>query len=144
MTQKPNVSSCSASTSSRLCLCPPPPHEHVVLMQKTNLYKLVIILFVSIQGLNVEVKGHWAQGCDCAANWLILANSNPNFGIFEIGVNQVRKCFLAWWVVVFTIQEPSCKCYNCRRFLRILANFASGQSHPCWLVGYVRFYGLDG
>ena len=32
-------------------------------------------------------------------------------------------------VGVFTIQEQLCKCHNCRRFLRILANFASGQSH---------------
>ena len=30
---------------------------------------------------------------------------------------------------VFTIQELPCKCHNCRRFLRVLANFASGQSH---------------
>ena len=36
------------------------------------------------------------QGCDCAANWLILANSSPNFVIFEISVNQVRKCFQPW------------------------------------------------
>ena len=35
------------------------------------------------------------QGCDCAANWLILANSDPNFVISEISVNQVRKCFPA-------------------------------------------------
>ncbi len=27
------------------------------------------------------------QGCDCAANWLILANSDPNFVISEISVN---------------------------------------------------------
>ncbi len=31
------------------------------------------------------------QGCDCAANWLILANSDANFVISEISVNQVRK-----------------------------------------------------
>ncbi len=36
------------------------------------------------------------QGCDCAANWLILANSDPNFVISEIRVNQVGKCFPAW------------------------------------------------
>ena len=35
------------------------------------------------------------QGCDCAANWLILANSDPNFVISEISVNQVRKCLPA-------------------------------------------------
>ncbi len=34
-------------------------------------------------------------------------------------------------VGVFTVQEQLCKCYNCRRFLGILANFASRQSHPC-------------
>ncbi len=33
------------------------------------------------------------QGCDCAADWLILANSATNFVISEISVNQVRKCF---------------------------------------------------
>ncbi len=71
-----------------------------------------------------------SQGCDCAANWLILANSDPNFVISEISVNQVRKWFHAWGVGVFTIQEQSCNCCNCRRFLRILANFTSGQSHP--------------
>ncbi len=70
------------------------------------------------------------QGCDCAANWLLLANSDPNFVISEISVNQVRKCFPAWGVGVFTIQEQSCKCPNCRRLLRILANFTSIQSHP--------------
>ncbi len=70
------------------------------------------------------------QGCDCAANWLILANSDPNFVITEISVNQVRKCFPALGVEVFPIQEQPFKCHNCRRFLRILANFALGQSHP--------------
>ena len=70
------------------------------------------------------------QGCDCAANWLILANSDPNFVISEISVNQVRKCFCAWGVEVFSIQEQPCKCHNCRIFPCILANFASGQSHP--------------
>ncbi len=76
------------------------------------------------------------QGCDCAANWLILTNSDPNFVISEISVNQVRKCFRAWGVGVFTIQEQPCKCYNCIRFRRILANFTSGQSHPCrrWTI----------
>ncbi len=43
----------------------------------------------------------------------------------------MRKCFCAWGVGVFTIQEQPYKCYNCKRFLCILANFASGQSHPC-------------
>ena len=71
------------------------------------------------------------QGCDCAANWLILANSDPNFVITEISVNQVTKCFPAWGVGVFTIQEQPCKRHNGGRFLRILANFASGQSYPC-------------
>ena len=62
--------------------------------------------------------------------WLrILANSDPNFVISEISVNQVKKCFHALGVGVFTIQEQSCNCDNRRRFLRILANFASGQSH---------------
>ena len=35
------------------------------------------------------------QGCDCAANWLILANSDPIFVICEISANPVRKCFSA-------------------------------------------------
>ncbi len=35
------------------------------------------------------------QGCDCATNWLILANSDSNFVISEIRVIQVRKCFPA-------------------------------------------------
>ncbi len=54
-------------------------------------------------------------------------------------------CMGVW---VFTIQKQPCKCHNCRRFLRILANFTSGQSHP-WVIinnhgkywpntGYVR------
>ncbi len=34
------------------------------------------------------------QGCDCAANWLIVANSDPSFVISEISVNQVRKCVM--------------------------------------------------
>ncbi len=59
------------------------------------------------------------QGCDCAANWLILANFDPNFFISEISVNQVRKCFPAWGVRIFTIQKQPCKCHNYRRFLRI-------------------------
>ncbi len=78
------------------------------------------------------------QGCDCAANWLILAKSDPNFVISEISVHQVRKCFPAWGVGVFTIQEQPCKCLNCRRFLRILTNFASGQFHPC-VIDYYNF-----
>ncbi len=65
------------------------------------------------------------QGCDCAANWLILSNSYLNFVIPEISVNQVRKCYPAWGVGVFTIHEQPCKCYNCRRFLCILGRRAS-------------------
>ena len=42
----------------------------------------------------------------------------------------MRKCFPAWGVGVFTVQEQPCKWHNCRRFLRVLADFASGQSHP--------------
>ncbi len=34
-------------------------------------------------------------------------------------------------VGVFAIWEQPSKCYDCQKFLRILANFASGQSHPC-------------
>ncbi len=78
----------------------------------------------------VAVKFLCLQGCDCAANWLILANSDQNFVISEISVNQVRKCFPAWVVGVFTIQEQLCKCHHCRTFLRILANFPLVQSHP--------------
>ncbi len=33
----------------------------------------------------------YSQGSFCAANWLILANFDPNFVIPEISVNQVRK-----------------------------------------------------
>ncbi len=47
-----------------------------------------------------------------------LANSDPNFVISEISVNQVRKCFPAWGMGV--------RCYDSKRFLRILANFAPG------------------
>ncbi len=71
------------------------------------------------------------QGCDCAANWLILANYDPNFVISEISVNQVRKCFHAWGMGDFAAVEQSLKCYCCKRFRCILANFALGQSHPC-------------
>ncbi len=70
------------------------------------------------------------QGCDCAANWLILANSGPIFVISEISVNQVRKCFPVWGVGVFTTLEQSYKCYDCGMVLRILANFASANLIP--------------
>ncbi len=87
------------------------------------------LIFQSFVNLNNEGNTS-RQGCDCAANWLILANSDPKSVISEISVNQVRKWFPAWGVGVFTIQEQPCKCHNCRRFLRILASFASCQSHP--------------
>ncbi len=84
--------------------------------------------------LRFAEQRHFSQGCDCAANWLILANSDPNFVISEISVNQVRKCFPAWGLGVFTIQEQLCKCHHCRTFLCILANFPLTQSHPCSLL----------
>ncbi len=71
------------------------------------------------------------QGCDCAANWLILANSDKNFVISEISPNQVRKCSPPWGVGVFAALDQSFKCYDHKIFPHILANFASGQSHPC-------------
>ncbi len=43
----------------------------------------------------------------------------------------MRKCFPAWGVGVFTVLEQSYKCYDCGGFMHILANFVSGQSHPC-------------
>ncbi len=36
------------------------------------------------------------QGCDCAAKWLILANSVPKLVISQISLNQMRKYFPAW------------------------------------------------
>ncbi len=45
------------------------------------------------------------QGCDCAANWLILANSYPNSVISEISAIQVRKCFPVMGVGLFASHE---------------------------------------
>ncbi len=37
------------------------------------------------------------HGTFCAANWLILANFDPNFVTPEISVNQVKKCWPICW-----------------------------------------------
>ncbi len=51
--------------------------------------------------------GHNVQGCDFAANWLILASSDPNFVMSEISVNQMRKLSSALGVEVFAALEES-------------------------------------
>ncbi len=112
-------------------------HHHLLIYDHSGLaWKLFIfILKCRIPSRTLIFMSYDSQGISIIDpvnfSWLILANSNPNFVISEVSVNQVRKCFHAWGVGVFTIQKQPCKCYNCKRFLRILANFAPAQSHPC-------------
>ena len=70
------------------------------------------------------------QGCDCAANQLMQANSDPNFIISEISVNQVRKCFPAWWVGGLCYSGTAVKMLRLQELSVHLAFFAPGQSHP--------------
>ncbi len=45
---------------------------------------------------------------------------------------KMIPCMGLWGIGVFAIQEQLHKCYSCRRFLHILTNFMSCQSHPCY------------
>ncbi len=109
--------------------------SNVLEERKSNFITLHVIKHLSVRENHEQFwKGDF-QGCDCTANWLILANSDPSFVISEISVCKLsEKMFPCMGIVVFTIQEQSYICYNCRRFLCILANLASGQFHHWILV----------
>ncbi len=73
--------------------------------------------------------GHW-QGSFYAANWLILANFDPNFVIPEISVNQVRKdlaCMLGGSGRLFFFTACSAPIHFDRV---ILAEFSLAQNDP--------------
>ena len=46
------------------------------------------------------------HGTFCAANWLILANFDPNFVTLEISGNKVRKCWPGYGGGVYQSKIP--------------------------------------
>ena len=70
------------------------------------------------------------SGCDCAANWLILANSHPNLVISD----QCKTGEKMFPCMRGGGHEQSSKCYDCKRFLRILVNFMSDQYRPSIVI----------
>ncbi len=69
------------------------------------------------------------QGSFYAANWLILANFDPNFVISEISVNQVRKD-LACMVGVLTDFSWPLVQHLFTLLMSILAEFSLSQNDP--------------
>ena len=66
------------------------------------------------------------SGCDCAANWLILTSSHSKL----VTSDQCKSSEKMFPCMRGGGHEQSCKCYDCKRFLPILDNFMSDQSHP--------------
>ena len=72
------------------CLKSTPDHPD----RKWYVYSVIKIFVFKIEKKKV-------QGCDCAANWLILVDFDTNVLLFEIGVNQVMCGHLCCSIAVF-------------------------------------------
>ena len=79
-----------------------------------------------------------AQGSFYPANWLILADFDPNFVIREISVNQVRKylaCMLGGSGRLFMIACPALIYFVHVRFSQIFARLE--WSLDCYITSYL-------